>query len=219
MKDTETLTVNFPRTAATATILVLTLISYAISYEQFYVVANDAGVWHPLTYGYGLLLEGFVSVATYTAFVAAGSWLAVYPWTVAISAFGFSAWVNASAGHVPPELVRLVPVILVPIGVHMLIVLQKANERLAAAATAPVAEPEVVVETVEVERIVEVPQEIGPDLDVSTVREPMAVAYKLMARFHDHPATRTYNKQRFEAVMSGHAVADDNNVPMLPLAA
>lgn len=186
-------------TAVKAGILALGLGSFALSYEALFTVAGNSGIWHPLCWVYGFLTEGFVTIATLTAYVTRGTKASRYPWFVAVLAFGFSLWANSSPDTVPPGIVRSVPVVALPFAVHLLIVLMHAN---AEKATQPAVAP--IVQTVEVEvvREVPVPAIVDHGIDPATVQNPELVAMKLLAHSSGKPSTKSYYARKFREMLA-----------------
>jgi hypothetical protein len=203
-------------------ILLLSAGSYALSFEQLFHAAKNAHILYTLCIVYGLLLEGFVSLATYTAWVLRGTTAARYPWIVAIFAFSFSLYANATGGDVPPWMVRALPVVMVPVGVHLLI---KLVSHVAVEVAPQIVEIEKRVEvpvTVEVEKVVEkvievpieVPAAVTIDtIDLEKVENPKALASMLLAFTAETPSSKGYHARNFQK-LTGRPLTIDRQVSL-----
>ena len=176
-------------------IFALGLGSFALSYDMLHSVALASGIWWALAYVYGVLTEGFITIATLTAYVTRGTKASWYPWSVSILAFGYSLWANSAPGTVPPGVARAVPVVALPVAVHLFIVFLHAQARVVEA-------PAPVVQTViqEVEKVVEVPAVVGPDIDLEAVDNPKLVGLKLMAHTAENKSSRSYYERQIRQV-------------------
>ncbi|MCG5459613.1 DUF2637 domain-containing protein [Micromonospora sp. PSH03] len=116
-------------------IIALTLGSFAISYEQLYHVAVAAGIPWFMAIIYGFLTEGFITIATMAAVTLSG-WARAYAWLVMAAAFGYSLWANADPGSLPSPVVRGVPVVAVPLAVHLGLLMHEAHAARKVAAAA-----------------------------------------------------------------------------------
>ncbi|XVU22550.1 DUF2637 domain-containing protein [Actinoplanes sp. CA-054009] len=118
-------------TAIQVGIILLALGSFAISFVQIYGGARSAGILLALAVVYGVLAEGFIALATYVAWMARGQgWLQLFPWVVTAAGFSFSLWMNARTSENWSEgIIHGMPVLALPLAVHLLIVLTEILER------------------------------------------------------------------------------------------
>ncbi|WP_200209094.1 DUF2637 domain-containing protein [Micromonospora coerulea] len=125
-----------------AGVLLLTVGAFVLSFAKLYAVALRAG-YGDLAWIYPGIVEGFTTIATLAAFLRHGQRGAWYPWTVGLAAFSYSLWANSVPQSVPVEVVRAVPVICIPLSVHMFIIVAGLADRAAARAAELVATVEV----------------------------------------------------------------------------
>ncbi|MEV6638081.1 DUF2637 domain-containing protein [Actinoplanes sp. NPDC051470] len=182
-------------TTVKAGIILLGVGSFALSYEKLWHVAMLAGIWGPLCWVYGFLTEGFVTIATLTAYVTRGTKAARYAWAVSLLAFGFSLWANSAPETVPPGFVRAVPVVALPMAVHLLIVL--LHSRQEATQIQPAAAPAPIVQTITV------PAAVTADIDPAVVKDPEAVAFKLLAHVAETPSAKSYYERKLRNHLKG----------------
>ncbi|MFB7185217.1 DUF2637 domain-containing protein [Streptomyces sp. NPDC056230] len=102
-------------------------LGFALSYEALYTAAVSAGMSPTLSYGYPLIVEGFVTIATWTAYrLRDRGWKATaYPWTLAMLFFAFSLWANAMPESLLGPVVRGVPSVALGFAVHLFTQLRK----------------------------------------------------------------------------------------------
>lgn len=121
--------------------------AFILSYEALYLAAVSAGINAKLAYLYPLIVEGFVTVSTLTAYKlrdhgAKATW---YPWLLSASFFAFSLWANSQPNTLPHAVVRGVPSVALPFAVHLFTHMTKARKavRLLDAVSVPeaVSEP------------------------------------------------------------------------------
>lgn len=118
-------------------VLILAFLAFMLSFEKLHHVALLAGINPRLSVVYPVIVEGFTTLATMAAFLKRGQKGAWYPWAVGLAAFLFSLMSNAVPEKVSPALIRAVPVICIPLMVHMWIIIRGiAEERTAAEARA-----------------------------------------------------------------------------------
>jgi hypothetical protein len=113
--------------AAAGVIVGIGVIGFALSYEALYTAAVAAGMDSKLAYGYPLIVEGFVTIATWTAYrLRDRGWKATaYPWLLAVAFFGYSLWVNAMPDTLLGPVVRGVPSVALGFAVHLFTQLRK----------------------------------------------------------------------------------------------
>ncbi|MET9729324.1 DUF2637 domain-containing protein [Streptomyces sp. NPDC006458] len=113
--------------AAASVIVGIGGIGFALSYEALYKAAVSAGMSPMLSYGYPLIVEGFVTIATWTAYrLRDRGWTATaYPWLLAVAFFGYSLWVNSMPDTLLGPVVRGVPSVALGFAVHLFTQLRK----------------------------------------------------------------------------------------------
>ena len=175
----------------------LALGSFAISYEQLHSVALAAGIPTYLAVVYGVITEGFTTIATVAAYLTRGTPAARYPWTVTLAAFAYSLWANAAPETVPPGIARSVVVVAIPVAVHLYIVVERATRSVTAPLSAVAAAPDgpAIPGPEQQEEITATPHAIT-DIDPTTVEHPELIAARLMAHVADTPSSRSYWKRR-----------------------
>lgn len=109
-------------------VLALAFIAFVLSFEKLHHVALTSGINPWLSWLYPLIVEGFTTIATLAAFLKRGQRGAGYPWAVGVLAFTFSLWANAAPDSVPGGIVRAVPVMCIPLAVHMFIIIRAVVE-------------------------------------------------------------------------------------------
>lgn len=95
---------------------------FTLSYGKLNKVALIAG-YGDKAWIYPAIVEGFNALAMLAAFLRHGQRGAWYPWTVGLMVFGYSLWANAVPESVPVEIVSAVPVLCIPLSVHMLLII------------------------------------------------------------------------------------------------
>ncbi|WP_326827345.1 DUF2637 domain-containing protein [Streptomyces sp. NBC_01751] len=107
--------------AAAAVVLGIGAGAFALSYEALYAVSVGAGVNAKLGHVYPLIVEGFVTVATWVAYrLRDWGWKATaYPWILSAVFFAFSVWANSLPDTVPAPIVRGVPSIALGFAAHL----------------------------------------------------------------------------------------------------
>lgn len=118
---------------AGAGVLALAVGAFVLSFAKLYVVAETAG-YGRLSVIYPAIVEGFTTLCTLAAFLRHGQRGAWYPWAVGLGAFAYSLWANSLPASVPPEVIRAVPVVCIPLSVHMWIIVAGLADRAAAIA-------------------------------------------------------------------------------------
>ncbi|MDG4826003.1 DUF2637 domain-containing protein [Asanoa sp. WMMD1127] len=98
--------------------------AFVLSFEKLFHVAINSGIHPKLAWIYPLIVEGFTTVSTLAAFLRRGQSGAWYPWAAGLMAFGYSLWANALPESVPGSVVRAVPVICIPLMVHMYVIIK-----------------------------------------------------------------------------------------------
>ncbi|GAB3847332.1 hypothetical protein GCM10029963_28630 [Micromonospora andamanensis] len=116
--------------------------AFALSFAKLYAVGERAE-YGGMSWIYPAIVEGFTTLCTLAAFLRHGKRGAWYPWMVGLAAFGFSLWANSLPDSVPVEVVRAVPVICIPLAVHMFIIISGLVDKAERnTPPAPVAVPE-----------------------------------------------------------------------------
>lgn len=132
--------------AAASVIVGIGAVGFALSYEALYTAAVAAGMNSTLSYGYPLIVEGFVTIATWTAYrLRDRGWKATtYPWLLATAFFAFSLWANAAPATLLGPVVRGVPSVALGFAVHLFTQLRKKRsvETLALVELSEEPEPE-----------------------------------------------------------------------------
>lgn len=95
---------------------------FTLSYGKLNKVALIAG-YGDKAWIYPAIVEGFNALAMLAAFLRHGQRGAWYPWTVGLMVFAYSLWANAVPESVPVEIVSAVPVLCIPLSVHMLLII------------------------------------------------------------------------------------------------
>lgn len=95
---------------------------FTLSYGKLNKVALIAG-YGDKAWIYPAIVEGFNALAMLAAFLRHGKRGAWYPWTVGLMVFAYSLWANAVPESVPVEIVSAVPVLCIPLSVHMLLII------------------------------------------------------------------------------------------------
>lgn len=157
-------------------VLLLTIGAFVLSFEKLYAVAVHAEYPSRLAWIYPVIVEGFTSLCTLAAFLRHGKPGAWYPWTVGLFAFAFSLWANSNPGSVPGEVVRAVPVVAIPLMVHMWLIISGKTDR------AP-AEPVEQVQAVTLAEPVDVRPIMASVEDYPVTVEPDAAARRRAANF------------------------------------
>jgi hypothetical protein len=117
--------------AVTSVVAGLAAGAFTLSYEALrtvYLGSNGNATLSPI---YPLIVEGFVTVATFAAYrLRDHGWRATaYPWTLAALFFAYSLWANSRPDTVPGPVIRGVPSLAVPLAVHLLAHMLKKRER------------------------------------------------------------------------------------------
>lgn len=117
--------------------------AFVLSYEALYLAAVSAGINWKLAYLYPLIVEGFVTVATLTAYrLKDAGWRAtLYPWLLSGAFFAFSLWANSAPDTLNAGVVKGVPSVALPFAVHLFTHMTKSRKALPLS-VAPVAVPE-----------------------------------------------------------------------------
>lgn len=105
--------------------------AFTLSYEALRGVYLGSTQNHDLSVIYPLIVEGFVTVATFVAYrLRDFGWKATaYPWTLAALFFAYSLWANSRPETVPGPVIRGVPSLAVPLAVHLLAHMVKRRTR------------------------------------------------------------------------------------------
>lgn len=121
-------------------VISLALGAFVLSFEKLYSAALSAGIHPWLAWIYGINVEGVTTISTLAAFLTHGRRGAWYPWIVGMTGFGLSLWVNSGWPiPVPDGVVRGVPVVCIPLMVHMWIIIRRVRIEAEAEAEAEAA--------------------------------------------------------------------------------
>ncbi|MDM4721863.1 hypothetical protein QTQ03_20515 [Micromonospora sp. WMMA1363] len=102
--------------------LCLAAMGFALSADLLYTVGVLAGYGNK-AWIYPTLVEGTIALCTLAAFLRHNQPGAWYPWTVGLLGITYSLWVNANPDNVPLWIVRDVPVLCIPLSVHMMLII------------------------------------------------------------------------------------------------
>lgn len=176
-------------------VLILAFGAFVLSFEKLHHVAVSAGVAWYLAWIYPLIVEGFTTIATLAAFLRRGQSGAWYPWCAGLLAFGYSLWANSVPDAVPHEIVRAVPVVCIPLMVHMYVIVKGHADAVQTAEVEAVAielAAEAEAEPVTVEAVGEAKPKPARPAPVSKA----VAAFLVQARNADTPAARNYWQTR-----------------------
>ncbi|MFI8237619.1 histone-like nucleoid-structuring protein Lsr2 [Streptomyces sp. NPDC085866] len=177
--------------------------AFTLSYEALravYLGSNGNGTLSPI---YPLIVEGFVTIATFAAYrLRDFGWKATaYPWTLAALFFAYSLWANSRPDTVPGPVTRGVPSLAVPLAVHLLSHMLKKRER-----------PELVAELVDLDQDEEpLPDAPWDPWEAPAVQAPMFAASAektaISSATDAGAIIRTWGRQ------NGYTVKDTGRIP------
>ncbi|MEU8086351.1 DUF2637 domain-containing protein [Micromonospora sp. NPDC049101] len=104
--------------------------AFTLSFGKLHTIGEIAG-YGDKSWIYPSIVEGFVTLCTLAAFLRHGQRGAWYPWLVGLAGFSYSLWANAVPESVPVEVVRAIPVMCIPLSVHMFIIIAGLVDQMA----------------------------------------------------------------------------------------
>ncbi|MER7445034.1 DUF2637 domain-containing protein [Micromonospora avicenniae] len=138
--------------------------AFTLSFDKLHGIGVASG-YGGKAWIYPSIIEGFITLCTLAAFLRHGQRGAGYPWLVGLAGFAYSLWANSVPDSVPVEVARAVPVLCIPLSVHMFIIVAGLVDQLAERRAALKAEAEAVAEETDGFGFFDgaTPEDFGPD--------------------------------------------------------